>query len=201
MYFTKTPYIFTKLLPSILWKSREKKTVHLTFDDGPTEKVTSFILDILKKHNVKASFFCIGTKAKSLPKLIERIKKEGHTIGNHTNDHQDGWKTKTDEYIDSINEANKIIQSNLFRPPYGRLTPKQYQTIRDRYKIVMWDIMPGDFDDNKSAKECYETILDNLEDGSIIVLHDNEKAYKKISYILPKLLEQLHSDGWEIKPL
>lgn len=201
MYFTKTPYIIKKLLPSILWKSRVSRTIHLTFDDGPTPEVTEYVLDTLHRHGAKASFFCLGSQAQAHPEIIDRIRKEGHRIGHHTYDHLDGWKTDVDTYLDNVDKAEDILKSKLFRPPFGRITPEQYRRLKKKYKIIMWDVMAGDFDQSRSPDTCYEKIIDNIEDGSIVVLHDNEKSFATLQIVLPRLLDHLTENEWKLLPL
>lgn len=201
MYFTKTPYLIRKLLPSILWRTDKKQTIHLTFDDGPTPSVTRYILDTLKKYDAKATFFCVGEQAEKHPDIMHRIRSEGHQVGQHTYSHVDGWKADTDTYLQNIDRAEEVIQSPLFRPPYGRLTPQQYRRIKERFKIVMWDVMPGDFDQDISPDVCFHHIMNNIVDGSIVVLHDNQKSFDTIQVLLPRLLDTLQNNKWRFLPL
>ena len=158
----KTPTLIQFFFPSLLWsKKRDKKILYLTFDDGPYNMLSPFILDELKKYKAKATFFYLGSKAEKYPQLIKRCKDENHKIGNHTYSHPNGWKTKNSRYYQDIDKANKLLDSNLFRPPYGRIKPSQINHLKKYYKIIMWDILSWDFDKKTSAEECYNNIIKN----------------------------------------
>jgi peptidoglycan/xylan/chitin deacetylase (PgdA/CDA1 family) len=175
-----------------------KKVLYLTFDDGPHPSITPFVLDELKKHHAKATFFCIGKNVANHPAVYKRILEEGHSIGNHTYNHLNGWKTADDAYFKNIAEAAKLIDSPLFRPPYGRITHFQAEQLIEKwqYKIIMWSILSGDFDIKIAPEQCLKNVLKHKKPGSIIVFHDSEKAYNAMSYALPKLLEQLSEEGY-----
>ena len=191
-YAVKTPKFLTYLFSSLVWKiPNDKKTVYLTFDDGPTEKVTRKILEVLKNENVKASFFCVGKNVEKYPDLFTCIKEEGHAIGNHTNTHLNGWKTNKKQYLEDVEEADKLIKSNLFRPPYGKLNWRSKRDLQRKYKIVMWDIAGGDFDPYLSIKDVVKNIINNVNTGSIVVLHDNQKFMSKTVEALPIIIKQL----------
>ena len=191
-YAVKTPKFLTYLFSSLVWKiPNDKKTVYLTFDDGPTEKVTRKILEVLKNENVKASFFCVGKNVEKYPDLFTCIKEEGHAIGNHTNTHLNGWKTNKKQYLEDVEEADKLIKSNLFRPPYGKLNWRSKRDLQRKYKIVMWDIAGGDFDPYLSIKDVVKNIINNVNTGSIVVLHDNQKFMSKTIEALPIIIKEL----------
>ena len=191
-YAVKTPKFLTYLFSSLVWKiPNDKKTVYLTFDDGPTEKVTRKILEVLKNENVKASFFCVGKNVEKYPDLFTCIKEEGHAIGNHTNTHLNGWKTNKKQYLEDVEEADKLIKSNLFRPPYGKLNWRSKRNLQRKYKIVMWDIAGGDFDPYLSIKDVVKNIINNVNTGSIVVLHDNQKFMSKTVEALPIIIKEL----------
>ena len=191
-YAVKTPKFLTYLFSSLVWKiPNDKKTVYLTFDDGPTEKVTRKILEVLKNENVKASFFCVGKNVEKYPDLFTCIKEEGHAIGNHTNTHLNGWKTNKKQYLEDVEEADKLIKSNLFRPPYGKLNWRSKRDLQRKYKIVMWDIAGGDFDPYLSIKDVVKNIIKNVNTGSIVVLHDNQKFMSKTVEALPIIIKEL----------
>lgn len=188
-YFVKTPWWLKKLYPNRLWDiKRDDKIVYLTFDDGPHPVATPFVLDELKKHNAKATFFCIGKNVLAYPEIYQRILDEGHTVGNHTQHHLNGWKTNTDDYLADINKAEEFIQSTLFRPPYGRIKSSQAKKITG-FKIVMWDVLSGDFDEELSKENCYSNVVNKAKAGSIIVFHDSEKAFPRLAYALPLVLK------------
>ena len=198
----KTPTLIQFFFPSLLWsKKRDKKILYLTFDDGPYNMLSPFILDELKKYKAKATFFYLGSKAEKYPQLIKRCKDENHKIGNHTYSHPNGWKTKNSRYYQDIEKANKLLNSNLFRPPYGRIKPSQINHLKKYYKIIMWDILSWDFDKKTSPEECYNNIINNAKSGSIIVLHENEKSAKNVKEVLPKILSYFSSQGFKFEKL
>ena len=198
----KTPTLIQFFFPSLLWsKKRDKKILYLTFDDGPYNMLSPFILDELKKYKAKATFFYLGSKAEKYPQLIKRCKDENHKIGNHTYSHPNGWKTKNNRYYQDIEKANKLLNSNLFRPPYGRIKPSQINHLKKYYKIIMWDILSWDFDKKTSPEECYNNIINNTKSGSIIVLHENEKSAKNVKEVLPKILSYFSSQGFKFEKL
>ena len=191
-YAVKTPKLLTYLFSSLIWKiPNDNKTVYLTFDDGPTEKVTRKILEVLKNEKVKASFFCVGKNVEKYPDLFACIKAEGHAVGNHTNTHLNGWKTNKKQYLEDVEEADKLIKSNLFRPPYGKLNWRSKKDLQRKYKIVMWDVAGGDFDQYLSIKDVVKNIINNVNPGSIVVLHDNQKFMAKTVGALPIIIKEL----------
>ena len=191
-YAVKTPKLLTYLFSSLIWKiPNDNKTVYLTFDDGPTEKVTRKILEVLNNEKVKASFFCVGKNVEKYPDLFACIKAEGHAVGNHTNTHLNGWKTNKKQYLEDVEEADKLIKSNLFRPPYGKLNWRSKRDLQRKYKIVMWDVAGGDFDQYLSIKDVVKNIINNVNPGSIVVLHDNQKFMAKTVEALPIIIKEL----------
>tara|TARA_B100001115_G_C15821516_1_gene408484 strand:+ start:83 stop:694 length:612 start_codon:yes stop_codon:yes gene_type:complete len=193
----KTPSFLRYIFPSLIWKKdKSRKTIYLTFDDGPYKDLSNFVLDELKKYQAKATFFYLGKQAEKYPKIIERCINENHQIGNHSYSHLNGWKTKNKRYYKDINKASKLINSDLFRPPYGRIKISQIKHLKKKYKIVMWDVLSWDFDENTCAKKCFKNIVENTSSGSIIVLHENEKTHKKVKEVLPKILNYFSSKGF-----
>jgi len=206
-YFVKTPWWLKRIYPSYLWDIKtDKKVVYLTFDDGPNERATSFVLDELKKYNAKASFFCIGKNVVARRDVYERILEEGHTVGNHTYNHLNGWKTPNDDYLRDVEGAAKCIDSALFRPPYGRIRSFQAKNIPVFMKtrvarIVMWDVLSGDFDDTISKDQCLENVVLNVKCGSIVVFHDSEKAFPHLEFCLPRVMGFLAGRGFRFERL
>ena len=197
MYFHRTPRWIQALLPQITWKiPSEEKILYLTFDDGPDSLITPKVLACLDRYGAKASFFCIGKKALKEQGLLEEIRRAGHTIGNHTFSHPNGWKVSSAQYLEEIEKCHQIIGGNLFRPPYGKITPKQLKAVHPTYKVVLWDILSGDFDASLSKEKAWQKIIKYTEKGSILVFHDTQKASEKLLYILPKLLSYYSKQGY-----
>jgi peptidoglycan/xylan/chitin deacetylase (PgdA/CDA1 family) len=206
-YVVKTPWWLSRLFYNALtWKMQAPKrpVVYLTFDDGPHPTITPFVLSELKKHNAKATFFCIGNNVARYKETYNSLLTEGHVTGNHTYNHVNGWFTKTEHYIKNINQAAKHINSRIFRPPYGRIKRSQANRLmreRPTWKIYMWDVLSADFDTTITPEKCLSNVLDNIEPGSIIVFHDSEKAWERMSFALPKVLDYCTEKGWDMKAL
>lgn len=201
-YRVKTPWVFKKLVyRKLIWDlpNEAENVIYLSFDDGPHPTATPYILEQLKLYNAKASFFCIGKNVEKHPEIYNEILKQGHAIGNHTYNHMNGWKHSTQDYTDDIKRAEELINSNLFRPPYGRITHTQINTLLPKYRIVMWDVLSGDFDINITPEECYNNVVNNIQPGSIVVFHDSEKAWDRMSYTLPRLLQYCANKSWQLK--
>lgn len=212
---TKTPLFVKKIFPKYTWDiPTTEKVIYLTFDDGPTPEITRWTLRILKEYNAKATFFCIGNNIENHPEIFNAIVKEGHAIGNHTQNHIKGWKTKPDVYLKNVIKAQQIINSQLenlnhintypklFRPPYGQIKAKQAnKLLKLGYKIIMWDILSFDWDYKKKAENCLSHILKKTVPGSIIVFHDSIKASKNMQFALPKVLEHYSKKGYLFKSL
>jgi peptidoglycan/xylan/chitin deacetylase (PgdA/CDA1 family) len=201
-YFIKTPWIVKQIFPSYIWDlPSDEKTVYLTFDDGPHPTVTPWVLEELKKYNAAATFFCIGNNVEKHPGVYQRILSEGHAVANHTFNHVNGWHTTKEKYLEEVEATAALVKSNLFRPPYGRIKTKQAKLISPAYKIVMWDVLSGDFDPLFSPKQCLDNVLDHVGPGSIIVFHDSEKAFPNLRYALPGALEFLTVNGYMLKKI
>lgn len=206
MYLIKSPIWLRRIAgKDLLWQmpADESKKIYLSFDDGPHPAITPTVLQILKTFNAKASFFCIGDNVVKYPQVYEQLLAEGHTVGNHTFNHLNGWKTKNEIYIDNINKAKKYIKSSLFRPPYGRITKQQQQLIKKELglAIVMWDVLSGDFDAKISAEVCANNVIKHTEPGSIIVFHDSEKAWPRLEKALPTVMTFLSEAGYQFSKL
>ena len=203
MYLIKPTWWLRKIYSSALtWKIPvEERKIFLTFDDGPHPTITPFVLNCLKQYNAKATFFCIGKNVQLYQGVFQQIINEGHRIGNHTHNHLNGWKTTDKKYFENIILAKKFIDSNLFRPPYGRITRFQIQQLQSAFNIIMWDVLSGDFDADLSPQKCLQNVVSNTSSGSIIVFHDSEKAFANLSYSLPIVLEKLNKDGYVFSKL
>ncbi len=206
-YFVKTPLFVKKLFPKLIWSvATTKKVIYLTFDDGPTPKITNWVLEELKSHNAKATFFCIGKNVEKYPEIILNIRNNGHVIGNHTQNHLNGWKTKTNVYIADVLKANqqinKLTNQLLFRPPYGKIRSSQAKALQKiEYKIIMWDVLSADFDTLISKEKCLQNVIKNTRNGSIIVFHDSLKASDNLKFVLPRVLTHFTKKGFEFKVL
>lgn len=206
-YFFKTPWWLKRVYSSYIWSFNSKeKEIFLTFDDGPHPVATPFVLDQLAQYNAKASFFCIGKNVLSYPEIYQRIILEGHAVGNHTQNHLNGWKTKDDVYLADVTEAAKYIDSILFRPPYGRITSFQASNIKHALKsteakVIMWDVISGDFDSALTADQCLQHVILNATRGSIVVMHDSEKAFSKLEKFLPSMLAFFDRAGYQFKKI
>jgi peptidoglycan-N-acetylglucosamine deacetylase len=204
-YLVKTPWWMKKIYHECTWDIPTKeKVIYLTFDDGPHPTATPFVLETLQRYNAKATFFCIGKNVEAQPDIYRNIIEQGHSIGNHTQNHLNGFKTKDEVYINNIKEAAQWIDSGLFRPPYGRITKFQLKLIGPeglKLKPIMWTVLSGDFDPDISAETCLKHVLLNTEAGSIVVFHDSEKAFEKMRYALPKVLELFTEKGFRFEKI
>lgn len=203
MYLTTTPQVIRWLMPSgLIWKIAGcNRALYLTFDDSPVAGVTTDTLAILESHKVRATFFCIGKNITKNYDLYKQITNAGHTIGNHTMSHLNGWKTSASTYIQDVEECGKYVRSGLFRPPYGRITRKQAKMLNPRFKIVMWSILSGDFDPDMNAIRCYDNVMKNIYPGAIIVMHDNARTAQKTAILLNRMLPAVHSAGYGFSKL
>ncbi|WP_111708900.1 polysaccharide deacetylase family protein [Lutibacter citreus] len=205
-YFIKTPKLVKIIFNKWFWSfNKKEKTIYLTFDDGPTPEITDWTLNELNKFNAKATFFCIGKNVVNHPEIFKRLTENKHAIGNHTNNHLNGFKNSKKEYLTNFQKADTTLShnsSNLFRPPYGKLTLKQARNIRKQdYKIIMWDVLSADFDQTITPKKCLENVVKNTKNGSIVVFHDSIKASTNLQYTLPKILEYYTAKGYSFKSI
>lgn len=196
-----------KIYSSYVWSvDTKEKIIYLSFDDGPHPVATPFVLDELKKYNAKATFFCIGKNVVAEPAIYKRILEEGHGVGNHTYNHFNGWKTKDHLYLEDVSEAGKYIDSIMFRPPYGRITSFQAKNIqaalkKTLVKIIMWDVISGDFDNSLNGDQCVQNVVLNAKNGSIVVCHDSEKAFSKLQILLPAILRFFEEKNYRFEKL
>ena len=203
MLIEQPPLLYRILFPEAIWRIKRKKqrVVYLTFDDGPIPEVTPWVLDTLDKYNIKGTFFMVGDNARRHPWLVEEIKKRGHSYGNHTMHHLQGFKVTTLRYMRDITEANDYIDSTLFRPPHGLMRWSQAKAIKDRYNIVMYDLVTRDYSYKLNGEEVLANVRHYVRNGSIIVFHDSLRAEHNLKYALPKAIEWLKSEGYEILPI
>ena len=204
MYLVKTPRIIQKLFPNFHWKapvSQEAPTLYLTFDDGPIPQVTPWVVDQLARYDAKATFFCVGNNVRRYPKLVDDLLAAGHTVGNHTMHHLDGWQSDNIPYFHDVRHCALKVKSSLFRPPYGRLKPSQAQFLQRHYEIVMWDVLSGDFDPELDGQDCFDNITKNAGPGSIVVFHDSLKAEQNVRESLPRVLAHYAALGYKFAAL
>lgn len=212
LYTTRPPVIFRKLYASASWRIKTTDPViYLTFDDGPHPEITSWVLEELSKFSAKATFFCVGENILKYPDTFNSILTGGHSIGNHSMHHMNGWKTNDEKYLNDIAECQTTIDNNsslvnrhssfLLRPPYGRMKPAQYTHLRDKYTIIMWDVLSGDFDPALSQEKCLNNSIAKSRPGSIVVFHDSEKAFDKLKWVLPKYLDEMSKAGYSFNCL
>jgi len=206
MYFIKTPFWVRLIYRTCIWrKTNKERVLYLSFDDGPHPEATPFVLEQLSKFDAKASFFCIGKNVQLHPEIYNAIIAAGHVVGNHTQNHMNGWKNTTENYISEIQEATKVIHSNLFRPPYGRIRFSQIKAMRLHanlpQQIMMWDVLSGDFDTTITGEQCTQNVIQHAGPGSIIVFHDSAKAMDRLRIALPKVLTHFSKLGYQFKTL
>jgi peptidoglycan/xylan/chitin deacetylase (PgdA/CDA1 family) len=199
MYFS-APNFVRKMFPMLIWSfpEEEGKNVFLTFDDGPTAEITPWVLDKLDDFNAKATFFCLGKNVEQHPDIYSLILARGHAVGNHSYSHIKGWGTSVSTYVQDFDLASGFIDSNLVRPPYGRLTPNQARILGERYKLIMWDILSRDYSRAISRRGCVKNVVKHLRPGAIIVFHDSLKAARNLKYALPRTLDFIKKEGYEI---
>lgn len=202
MYLVKTPQLIQDIFPNFTWKiPTDEKILYLTFDDGPIPDVTPWVLGQLADHNAKATFFCVGENVGKHQTVFQQVLDAGHTVGNHTFSHLNGWVSDNVPYFLNVRRCAHLIKSALFRPPYGRLMPKQSQFLQRHYRIVMWDVLSGDFDPKISAEQCLKNVVKNAGNGSIVVFHDSMKAWEKLQFVLPKVLRHFARQGYRFEAL
>ncbi len=206
-YRAKTPWWLKKAFPkSFIWEmppSREP-TVYITFDDGPHPTATPFVLGLMDQYDAKATFFCVGHNVYKYPDVYQQIITKGHSPANHTYNHMNGWMTPTDTYIDNIYQAATYIQSPLIRPPYGKLRPSQWRRLLHAptdWKVIMWDVLSADFDHEITPQQCLDNVLQHIRPGSIVLFHDSEKSWQRMSYALPRVMEYCKNKGWKMKAI
>jgi peptidoglycan-N-acetylglucosamine deacetylase len=203
-YIVTTPWWLRMLFPANLtWRiPATEKIIYLTFDDGPNPVATPFVLDELKKYNAKATFFCIGKNVQEQPDLYQRIFIDGHRVGNHTHNHLNGFHTKDELWLQNVKEAAKWIDSDLFRPPYGKIRSFPAKVLKESnppFQIIMWDVLSADFDTSISPQKCLDNVTKHTKPGSIIVFHDSEKAFPNLRVALPEVLKLFSGEGYRFE--
>jgi peptidoglycan/xylan/chitin deacetylase (PgdA/CDA1 family) len=198
------PFLLRWFYPGdLIWRidTGGEKLIYLTFDDGPVPGITPKILHILSEFNAKATFFHVGENVMRYPEIYEQVVEDGHSIGNHTYNHINGWKSNLDDYVENVKKCNLLVKSKLLRPPFGKIRYQQIKTLRTDYKIIMWSVMSYDFDKNVSGEECVKNVIKTAGPGSIVVFHDSIKAEKNVLYALPEVLEYFSLKGFQFRSI
>ena len=203
MFIEQPPLLYRLLFPEAVWrvKSGRNKVVYLTFDDGPIPEETPCVLDTLDRYGVKATFFMVGDNVRRYPGLFEDIKRRGHSYGNHSMHHLQGMKVTTRRYLCDITEADRLIESPLYRPPHGIMRWKQAKILKNRYNIIMYDLVTRDYSRKLTPEQVFDNVRRFVRDGSIIVFHDSLKASRNMRYALPRAIEWLLAEGYEFRAL
>lgn len=202
MFKHRIPDIFTYLAPTLLWRvNTAEKTLFITFDDGPHPTITPKVLAILDEFNAKATFFCVGENVVKYPEVYNDIIQHKHSIGNHTYNHLSGYTTANNKYYQNVEQAAQFINSNLFRPPYGRITPLQIAQLKKKYSIVMWSLLTRDYEHNLNTAQALSIIIAQTKIGDVVVFHDSERAEKNMLYLLPAYLTHFKNLGYNFNAL
>ena len=200
MLIEQPPKLLRWMYPRALWRmDKNVKAVYLTFDDGPIPEITPWVLDLLDKYNIKATFFLVGDNVRKHPEEFQMILDRGHRVGNHTFNHIGGFKHLSYKYLENTNKADALIKSNLFRPPHGWMRWGQYMVLRNRYTIVMWDVVTRDYSKRLNGRQVLRIVKKYVRNGSIITFHDSIKSEKNMKYALPRAIEWLQEQGYEFK--
>ncbi|MDR2954917.1 MAG: polysaccharide deacetylase family protein [Prevotella sp.] len=198
MLIEQPPKLYRWLFPGAIWRKpvEGKKTVYLTFDDGPIPEITPWVLDVLDKYDVKATFFCVGDNVHKYPDIYKMVLDRGHQVGNHTFNHIQGIRKFSKRYLHNTMLASRHIESNLFRPPHGHMRISQFFTLRRKYQIVMWDVVTRDYSKRMTPEQVLDNVKKYTRDGSVIVFHDSLKAEKNMKYAMPRSIEWLKEQGY-----
>lgn len=192
--------LYRSLYPGSLWRigdEEQRKTIYLTFDDGPIPEVTPWVLELLDRYGIKATFFCVGDNVRKYPHLYRQLLENGHKTGNHTFNHVQGWKSRTSFLLENTAKAAELIDSKLFRPPHGHMRVAQNSALQKAgYSVVMWDVVTRDYSRYMSPQQVLENVKRYTRDGSVIVFHDSLKAEKRMKYALPRAIEWLLEEGY-----
>ena len=200
MFIEQPPWFYRALFPGVTWRiPSKKKCVYLTFDDGPIPEVTPWVLDILDKYGIKATFFMVGDNVRKYPKVFQMVIDRGHRVGNHTFNHIQGIRYWTKNYLANVEKASSFIPSNLFRPPHGHMRLPQVYRLRKKFRIIMWDVVTRDYNRKKTPEEVFNNVKRYTRNGSVIVFHDSLKAEKNMRVAMPLAIEWLLKEGYEFK--
>jgi len=203
MLIEQPPLIYRLLFPGGHWRIpvEDKKVIYLTFDDGPIPEITPWVLDLLDKYNIKATFFCVGDNVRKHPDIYRQVVERGHQVGNHTFNHLQGIRTFSKNYIKNADKASEYIKSSLFRPPHGHMRLHQFFSLKKKYKIILWDVVTRDYSKRQTPEDVLENVKKYARNGSIVVFHDSIKAEKNMKYALPLAIEWLLEQGYEFRSI
>jgi peptidoglycan/xylan/chitin deacetylase (PgdA/CDA1 family) len=200
MLIEQPPFLYRVLFPGAHWRfHKEEKVVYLTFDDGPIPEITPWVLDVLDKYHIRATFFCVGDNVRKYPHIYREIIEKGHLTGNHTFHHLQGLKVTSKTYLKDVQEAAERIESKLFRPPHGHIRLPQFFYLRKHYDVILWDVVTRDYSRLMTPEQVFDNVKKYTRNGSIIVFHDSLKSRDKIKYALPKSLEWLLEQGYQFR--
>lgn len=200
MFIEQVPQIFRNLYPKALWRmDPDEKAVYLTFDDGPIPGITPWVVDLLGRYGIKATFFLVGDNVRKHPQEYKYVVNNGHKIGNHTFNHLKGVFTDTERYVENVEQTDRLIHSNLFRPPHGLLNHRLYKKLCKRYKLVMWDLVTRDYSYRMTGEDVLANVKKYTRNGSIITFHDSLRAEDNLKYALPRAIEWLMEQGYSFK--
>lgn len=200
MFIEQVPGFVRDLFPKALWRMNpDEKAVYLTFDDGPIPVVTPWVVELLGRYDIKATFFMVGDNVRKHPQEFRQVIEAGHRVGNHTFNHLKGLFTETNEYLDNVEKADALIHSKLFRPPHGMLRRSQYNELSKHYQFVMWDLVTRDYSNRLCGEDVLTKVKKYVRNGSIITFHDSLRSEDNLRYALPRAIEWLLEQGYEFK--
>jgi peptidoglycan/xylan/chitin deacetylase (PgdA/CDA1 family) len=200
MLIEQPPFFYRMLFPGSHWRfNTDEKVVYLTFDDGPIPEITPWVLELLDKYHIKATFFCVGDNVRKYPEIYQQVVDKGHQIGNHTFHHLQGLKKTSKTYLKDVEKASTLIKSKLFRPPHGHIRFPQFFFLRKHFKIVMWDVVTRDYSRLMTAEQVFNNVKKHTRNGSVIVFHDSIKAGNRMKESLPKSIEWLLEQGYSFR--
>lgn len=200
MFIERPPQFIRWLYPRACWRmSASKQAVYLTFDDGPIPEITPWVLDVLDKYHIKATFFMVGDNVRKYPDEFKMVVKRGHRIGNHTYNHLQGIKVNAKRYMANIEKSERYLTTDLFRPPHGLMRLSQYRALQEHYRVIMWDLVTRDYDSKLTGEQVLDKVKRYVRPGSIITFHDSVRSINNLRYALPRAIEWLLSEGYEFK--